>query len=129
MDELAVFNDEAHHIQAFGRLWACGVEVSFEKLGAEKRQRVRLPTYAFNHKPYFIEPGKAIVTETARVERLSSIEQWGYRPVWKQRLNAENEAAIAAGVFGAPYFIVDGEPFWGNDRRPQIERWLEKGPF
>ena len=41
----------------------------------------------------------------------------------------ENEAAIARGVFGAPFFFVDGEPFWGNDRRPQIERWLEKGPF
>jgi 2-hydroxychromene-2-carboxylate isomerase len=50
-------------------------------------------------------------------------------PAWKQRLKAENEAAIAAGVFGAPFFVVDGEPFWGNDRRPQIERWLEKGPF
>jgi 2-hydroxychromene-2-carboxylate isomerase len=50
-------------------------------------------------------------------------------PVWKQRLKAENEAAIGAGVFGAPFFVVDGEPFWGNDRRPQIERWLEKGPF
>ncbi len=49
--------------------------------------------------------------------------------VWKLRLKAENEAAIAAGVFGAPFFVVDGEPFWGNDRRPQIERWLEKGPF
>jgi len=50
-------------------------------------------------------------------------------PIWKQRLKAENEAAIAAGVFGAPFFVVDGEPFWGNDRRPQIERWLEKGAF
>jgi 2-hydroxychromene-2-carboxylate isomerase len=50
-------------------------------------------------------------------------------PVWKQRLKAENEAAIAAGVFGGPFFVIDGEPFWGNDRRPQIERWLEKGPF
>jgi len=50
-------------------------------------------------------------------------------PAWKLRLKAENEAAIAAGVFGAPFFVVDGEPFWGNDRRPQIERWLEKGPF
>lgn len=50
-------------------------------------------------------------------------------PVWKQRLKAENEAAIAAGVFGAPFFVVDGEPFWGNDRRPQIQRWLEQGPF
>ena len=50
-------------------------------------------------------------------------------PVWKLRLKSANEAAIAAGVFGAPYFLIDGEPFWGNDRRPQIEQWLEKGPF
>ena len=26
-------------------------------------------------------------------------------------------------------FIVDGEPFWGNDRRAQLERWLDSGPF
>jgi 2-hydroxychromene-2-carboxylate isomerase len=45
-------------------------------------------------------------------------------PVWKERLKRENDAAIAAGVFGAPFFIVDGEPFWGNDRRQQIEAWL-----
>ena len=44
--------------------------------------------------------------------------------LWKDRLKRENEAAIAAGVFGAPFFIVDGEPFWGNDRRAQIEQWL-----
>jgi 2-hydroxychromene-2-carboxylate isomerase len=50
-------------------------------------------------------------------------------PQRKARLKAVNDAAIAAGVFGAPYFVIDGEPFWGNDRRPQIERWLESGPF
>ena len=48
---------------------------------------------------------------------------------WKLRLKSANEAAIAHGVFGVPYFVVDGEPFWGNDRRAQLERWLEKGPF
>ena len=48
---------------------------------------------------------------------------------WKVALKDANEAAIAAGVFGAPFFVVDGEPFWGNDRRAQIERWLESGPF
>jgi len=53
---------------------------------------------------------------------------WG-DPVWKQRLKDANDEAIAAGVFGAPFFIIGGEPFWGNDRRPQIERWLESGPF
>jgi 2-hydroxychromene-2-carboxylate isomerase len=50
-------------------------------------------------------------------------------PQWKSALKSANDAAIALGVFGAPYFIIDGEPFWGNDRRPMIERWLEKGPF
>jgi 2-hydroxychromene-2-carboxylate isomerase len=48
---------------------------------------------------------------------------------WKARLKRVNEEAIAAGVFGAPYFFVDGEPFWGNDRKAQIERWLAQGPF
>ncbi len=50
-------------------------------------------------------------------------------PTWKARLKSANDSAIAAGVFGAPFFMIDGEPFWGNDRRPHIERWLEKGPF
>lgn len=48
---------------------------------------------------------------------------------WKARLRRANDEAIAAGVFGAPFFFVDGEPFWGNDRRAQIERWLGQGPF
>lgn len=50
-------------------------------------------------------------------------------PEWKARLKAVNDAAIAVGVFGAPFFLIDNEPFWGNDRRPQIERWLQRGPF
>jgi 2-hydroxychromene-2-carboxylate isomerase len=50
-------------------------------------------------------------------------------PEGKARLKQANDNAIAAGVFGAPFFVIDGEPFWGNDRRAQMERWLEKGPF
>lgn len=50
-------------------------------------------------------------------------------PMWKERLKRANDEAIAAGVFGAPYFVIDGEPFWGNDRKPQIEQWLASGPF
>lgn len=47
----------------------------------------------------------------------------------KARLKAEIDLAEARGVFGSPFFIVEGEGFWGNDRLPQLERWLEKGPF
>lgn len=47
----------------------------------------------------------------------------------KDRTKAEVDAAIAAGVFGSPYVVVDGEPFWGVDRFDQIERWLGKGAW
>jgi len=56
-------------------------------------------------------------------------EQVWNDPAWKQRLKQANDDAAASGVFGAPFFIVDGEPFWGNDRRAQLERWLADGPF
>lgn len=35
------------------------------------------------------------------------------------------EQAVARGVFGSPWIFVDGEPFWGSDRLPMVERWLE----
>jgi 2-hydroxychromene-2-carboxylate isomerase len=47
----------------------------------------------------------------------------------KQRLKSECDAALAGGVFGSPYMIVDGEPFFGVDRLPQMDRWLTSGGF
>ncbi len=47
----------------------------------------------------------------------------------KDRVKQETDAAIAKGMFGAPYFMVDGEPFWGADRLPQIDKWLATGGF
>ena len=49
-------------------------------------------------------------------------------PATKEKTKAEVDAAIARGVFGSPYIVVDGEPFWGIDRFDQLERWL-RGPF
>jgi 2-hydroxychromene-2-carboxylate isomerase len=39
----------------------------------------------------------------------------------------EVDAAISLGVFGSPYIVVDGEPFWGADRLDQVEKWLSTG--
>ena len=50
-------------------------------------------------------------------------------PSIKDALKAEVEQAIAAGVFGSPFFIIDGEPFWGADRFEQMDRWLAQGGF
>jgi 2-hydroxychromene-2-carboxylate isomerase len=36
-------------------------------------------------------------------------------------------ASLARGVFGSPFFIVDGEPFWGSDRLELLDEWLTTG--
>jgi len=48
-------------------------------------------------------------------------------PAVKERGKREVDAAIAAGVFGSPFFVVDGEPFWGVDRMPMLESWVKSG--
>ena len=48
-------------------------------------------------------------------------------PAIKDRLKNEVDAAIKCGVFGSPYIVIDGEPFWGVDRFDQIEHWLKTG--
>ena len=45
----------------------------------------------------------------------------------KNQLKTNVEAAIAKGVFGSPYFVADGEPFWGADRLPMLEQWIKRG--
>jgi 2-hydroxychromene-2-carboxylate isomerase len=48
-------------------------------------------------------------------------------PAVKERLRAETESAIARGIFGSPFVIIDGEPFWGNDRLGDVRDWLKTG--
>ncbi|MBX9812410.1 MAG: 2-hydroxychromene-2-carboxylate isomerase [Burkholderiales bacterium] len=48
-------------------------------------------------------------------------------PAVKERLKTEVDTAIGRGVFGSPYIIIDGEPFWGSDRLDQVEKWLATG--
>jgi 2-hydroxychromene-2-carboxylate isomerase len=48
-------------------------------------------------------------------------------PALKERAKNEVDAAISRGVFGSPFFIADGEPFWGNDRLPMLEEWIRRG--
>jgi 2-hydroxychromene-2-carboxylate isomerase len=47
----------------------------------------------------------------------------------KKRAHNETEAAIKRGVFGSPFFIVEGEPLWGLDGLEQVDEWLESGGF
>jgi 2-hydroxychromene-2-carboxylate isomerase len=42
----------------------------------------------------------------------------------QERYEANTQAAIEAGVFGAPSYVIAGEIFWGQDRLDFVERRL-----
>ncbi|SHH55004.1 2-hydroxychromene-2-carboxylate isomerase [Massilia sp. CF038] len=42
----------------------------------------------------------------------------------QEQLDKNTDEAIAANVFGAPWYVVDGEGFWGQDRLDFVERAL-----
>ena len=46
-------------------------------------------------------------------------------PAVQRQFDANTEAAIAAGVFGAPSYCLGGEIFWGQDRLDFLERKLQ----
>jgi 2-hydroxychromene-2-carboxylate isomerase len=50
-------------------------------------------------------------------------------PAAKAALRASTDAAVAAGVFGAPAFVVETAPpelFWGDDRLEQALDWATR---
>ena len=80
-------SDDQYFVSALGRLWAMGGRFDWSQLweGA-RRKRVSLPTYAFQRKKYFIEPGSETAQAAAAQQWLMRIEDpanWGWEPFWK----------------------------------------------
>jgi 2-hydroxychromene-2-carboxylate isomerase len=42
-------------------------------------------------------------------------------------VDAVTNEAIEKGIWGAPFMVVDGEMFWGEDRIEQLDLWIERG--
>ncbi len=68
----------------------------------------------------------AALAESLGVDPVSLLAAIGSTPV-KDALRVAVDAAVAAGVFGVPTFVVDGEMFWGTDRLPMLEQWIRTG--
>jgi 2-hydroxychromene-2-carboxylate isomerase len=45
-------------------------------------------------------------------------------PEAKEMFQRASNAALEKGVFGSPFVLVDGEPFWGFDHFDQLEACL-----
>jgi len=45
----------------------------------------------------------------------------------KAKVKSINDEAIAKGIFGSPFILLDDQAFWGMDRLWMVEEWLETG--
>jgi len=77
--------DDKWFVAQLGRVWAMGGDFDWSQIwGGVRRNRLPLPTYRFQRKPYFIEPA---VPETGSPQkylpRLAELSDWGFEPYWK----------------------------------------------
>lgn len=87
LEEIA---DDAYFMAMLGRVWAVGGTFDWDQIwGGARRMRVPLPSYAFQHAAYFIEPGTATTDESDEwLTRDDTLENWAYRPAWLPRYAA-----------------------------------------
>jgi len=74
-------------LTALGRLWQAGATVDWERFyQGQARQRVPLPTYAFEHVRCWVEPGRPASYTSANAPgiRGAAVDDWLYHPVWNR---------------------------------------------
>ncbi|MGJ8603513.1 MAG: SDR family NAD(P)-dependent oxidoreductase [Marivita sp.] len=82
-DELV--EDDRHMLEVLGRIWALGGTFDWEQIwGDARRNRVPLPSYAFQRARYFIEPGTPQTHSVSNfLTRIDGVENWGWTPTWR----------------------------------------------
>ncbi|MFA7242587.1 MAG: SDR family NAD(P)-dependent oxidoreductase [Sulfuricellaceae bacterium] len=68
------------------KVWTAGVDIDWSALHRnERRRRVPLPTYAFEHRRYWVEAQPAQKSPTPEpAGKLADTDKWCYLPVWRE---------------------------------------------
>ncbi|MCA9979085.1 MAG: acyltransferase domain-containing protein, partial [Anaerolineales bacterium] len=99
---------------SIGKLWAAGAAFKWmAQYADEYRRRIPLPTYAFDHQRYWIEPGTQIRTsmvppQSARLAKLPNLADWFYKPAWVTAPPVETldqETAVNWLIFADAYGV------------------------
>ncbi|PPE65560.1 type I polyketide synthase [Caldimonas caldifontis] len=81
-------DDQAYVLGILGRLWAAGAPIDWARFRqGERRLRLPLPTYRFDHQRHWIDPGlslQAAPTLEERLARHADMTNWFYEPVWQR---------------------------------------------
>jgi 2-hydroxychromene-2-carboxylate isomerase len=113
----------------FSSVYACRVFYWLDGRSPEAAKDYARAVYssAFAEGRIVAEPEDAIALAASLGHDPAAIRAGMQGPAIKERLREETQQAIHKGVFGSPFVIVDGEPFWGNDRLGEVREWLQTG--
>jgi acyl transferase domain-containing protein len=138
-------NSDVAFIQnALGQLWLAGVQIDWAGLYAhERRQRLPLPTYPFEHQRYWIDAPTAEtvfnsnsnsnnsngssneknLSAQALLHKKSDVADWFYMPAWKRTLDPVRPPSLSEDVT-VPYctLICTDEGGLGAGIATQLER-------
>jgi acyl transferase domain-containing protein/acyl carrier protein len=109
--------EQSSLLTALGKLWLSGGVVDWSEFYAqEERQRLSLPTYPFERKSYWIEPGLTAVEGTPEpgfIGKRADIADWFYLPSWhRSHVIGGSSADRKAGSGGTDWLVfVDREGF------------------
>ncbi|HET9621306.1 MAG TPA: SDR family NAD(P)-dependent oxidoreductase [Kofleriaceae bacterium] len=96
--------DRAVLLDSVARLWLAGVKIDFARLhGAEKRNRVHLPTYPFERQRFWVDPPAEAAAKPSGRPRRADAAAWFYQPGWAHA----DLPARAAELTGVTWAIVD----------------------
>jgi len=110
-------DDQAYVLGVLGRLWGLNTAIDWAKFqGKEKRLRVELPTYRFDHQRHWVEPGKGagvVAAADRSLHKRKDVASWFYQPVWKrmERALAVEPAPIAEAKPQHTLVFADASPF------------------
>lgn len=97
-------DDRLSLMTALGRAWATGLAGTYAPLWSMPgARRASLPTYAFQHRRYFIEAAapERSDADTTPLLRRDDIADWGWRPVFKRSI-----ADIESDLVAEPRFFL-----------------------
>lgn len=121
--------DTAFTLQAFARQWAAGVDLDLDRFSGERSRRLRLPTYPFQHKRCWIDPGDVSLSTPTP----SAVATSGFTPQRLDRIDDLDHACLTETWTSAPppsperverSWIVVGDP--GDDMVSAITEELAR---
>ena len=104
-------------------VWAQGLDAERAKTRARALYRAYFAEDRDITNPEVCADVAAAACDFDRAQAIAAINDQAV----KDRLKSEVDGAIERNVFGSPFFLIDGEPFWGADRLDHVERWLATG--